>query len=592
MSVLTNALFTALKRDLSGRLDEYQLSKLDDDSYKIWPDATLEQYECWALGKSLLKKFNEEEAPSLEACNRALAKFLSVNERNKHFDINCDTLADEELVNGVSDELYRFWYLDGDTPLVDTLYEVYERGTLGKGSNRCARGADMYTKVYDSVLSHTNESLRFIWEESTKQHPTQLQAEQQRGRVYGFRRVEGNSLSFVNKNVTIARTIATEPTINMWYQLGLGAILTDRLASRYGISLDTQPDVNRAMARRGSVDGSLATIDLESASDSLSLNMCMSVLPRGMLSLLALFRSPTTTLPSREVVELHSMSTMGNGYTFPLQTMLFSAVVLTCYKRLGIRPAGFGPSDKRNYAVFGDDIIVVTEAVPLVLRLLKLLGFVVNQDKTYVEGPFRESCGHDWYRGSWVRGIYIKSLKSQQDLMVSINSLNRWSAITQINIPESIGVLMRALESKCDRRGVLYGPSDEPDDACVHVPLDMARGVERTRYGTVKYQAWYSRSSFLEYYPETDSLVTHQASKQAREEPDRLINPDGLFLSALLGVVRGYRIGLRQAAVRYGTKRRLSINWDNPPTSVRERYSNSYLHAWRHWSSAVRSNLP
>jgi hypothetical protein len=590
MSALTNALFTALKHDLDGHLDEYQLSKLDDDSFKIWPDATLKQYECWALGKSLLKKFNEEDEPSREACDRALQKFISVNDRNKDFVIRCETMADEELVNDLSGELHKFWYRDGETSLVSTFNQLHERGTLGKGSNRCARGADMYTKVYDSTLSHTTESLRFIWEKLSASNPTQLSAEQQRRRVYGFRQVEGNSLSFVNKNVTIARTIATEPTINMWYQLGLGAVLTDRLASRYGISLDTQPDVNRAMARRGSKDGSLATIDLESASDSLSLAMCKAVMPRGMMAFLLSLRSPTTVLPSREVVELHSVSTMGNGFTFPLQTMLFCAVVLTCYKRLGLDKRGFGPAETRNYAVFGDDIVVVTEAVPLVLRLLRLLGFVVNQDKSYVDGPFRESCGHDWYRGEWVRGVYVKSLKSQQDIMVAINSLNRWSAITRTNIPATIGILMRELESRCDRRGVLFGPPDEPDDSCVHVPLDMARGVQRTRYGSVKYQAWYSRASYLEYHPATDSLVTQQVSTRGQREPDRLVNHDGLYLSFLLGVVRGYRIGLRQATVRYGTKRRLSINWDNPPTPVRERYDN-YLLAWRHWSSAVRSNL-
>jgi hypothetical protein len=43
----------------------------------------------------------------------------------------------------------------------------------------------------------------------------------------------------------------------------------------------------------------------------------------------------------------------------------------------------------------------------MVLESLRFIGFRSNPDKTYIHGPFRESCGSDWYGGLDVRPAYL-----------------------------------------------------------------------------------------------------------------------------------------------------------------------------------------
>ena len=577
MSALTDALSFSLLCDLEGHLDAYQLSRVGTGD-QLWPDASVQQAASWYLAHSLFKKYNDKDRPSVEACSVALSKFLECNEANRTFDVKPEFTHQEEIINDISDEIYSFWYVgDGRcTPLVSTFNTLYERGRLGNGSNRCARDNDFYTKVFDSPLSSTSDDLSFIWEKLSASDPRRFHAEQMRSRLYGFRKLEGNSLSFVNKNVTTARGIATEPTINMWFQLGMAAVLTDRLKSRYDISLDVQPEINRAMARMGSMAGRFATIDMESASDLISLRLCERIFPKGMLTWLKLIRSPATRLPSGERVELHSISTMGNGFTFPLMTMLFCAVISVVYKRLGI-PVKFGNSEERSFSVFGDDLIVVPEAVPLLYKTLALLGFRVNHTKSYVEGPFRESCGADFFLGAPVRGVYIKRLRSVQDHVVAINGLNRWSAYTGIQLPTLLGHLLR-LHKKL--AAVLYGPPDEADDSCVHVPLDMARGVKRMNHGIIRYRRWLPKQRFLEINSE-DGTVTSIGGGVKRS-----YNPMGLQLAFLYGAIRSGRITVQADSVTYSMKPRVSAQWDILAPERR-----SFGFDWRRWSSAVRDNL-
>jgi hypothetical protein len=589
VSALTDGFTFHLLSDLEGHLDAYQLSLVGTGA-PLWPDATPQQAAAWYLAHSLFKKYNDQDRPGAEACAKALQKFLDCNTRNATFSFNCEYLRDEELIQGVSDEIYRFWYIDGETPLVSTYGELYAEGRCGPGASRKARANDFYTKLYDSPLSHTPGSLAHIWERLTTHDPRHFQAEQVRRSRYGFRQVEGNSLSFVNKNVDVARGIATEPTINMWFQLGLGEILSRRLRSVYGIDIPVQQDVNRALARVASTTGRLATIDLESASDSISLRLCERILPKDMLAWLRLIRSPSCRLPSGEVVELHSVSTMGNGFTFPLMTMLFCAIIVTVYKQLGIPALQRGPADGRNFAVFGDDLIVDSKAVPLLYRTLALFGFRVNRDKSYVEGPFRESCGADWFLGAPVRGVYIKRLVSVQDYAVAINNLNRWSARTGITLSSLVGALIRKASSLGK---LLYGPPDESDDACVHVPLDKARGITRMQHGLISYWRWIARPGRVIFLSEEGRVLSERGSVV------RNWNPEGFLLTVLRGNIRcrvdqAGRLmpteswsAVQANGVRYGRKPRVSASWD---ALAPERRGVNL--DWQRWSDAVRYNLP
>jgi len=85
----------------------------------------------------------------------------------------------------------------------------------------------------------------------------------------------------------------------------------------FGVNLRDQ-SVNQRYALLGSIDGSLATIDLSSASDTVSYALVMSLLPSGWFDLLDLFRSECVEVPGG-VIELEKFSSMGNAYTFELR---------------------------------------------------------------------------------------------------------------------------------------------------------------------------------------------------------------------------------------------------------------------------------
>lgn len=375
------------------------LGSVIDTSLPGWSvDSSPKQVAAYCLRDSLLKKFNEGDDPSPSACQAALTKFMAVNNRCADWEYRGEFTKDDELIGEVKHVIEEFWLVGGVSPLVSDYREMYLRGRAGPGASICARSTDFYTKMFDSPLSSTR-NLPDVWERCVSMDDRHFLAETRRLLIHGTNVVGSSKYSFVNKTAQAARGICTEPTINMWFQLGLGAILEDRLKSYFGIRLDKQPDLNRTLARTGSIDGDIVTIDLESASDSLSLKMLSYMLPRSLYGILTTLRCPATTLPSGSELELNMVSTMGNGFTFPLQTMLFAAVVrgVNNWHRKTWRnvPRLSGV----NFGVFGDDIICPVRIERDVIRVLNLLGFVVNTTKSYVEGPFRESCGADWFLG-------------------------------------------------------------------------------------------------------------------------------------------------------------------------------------------------
>lgn len=79
-----------------------------------------------------------------------------------------------------------------------------------------------------------------------------------------------NRVEAVPKNWKTYRTIACEPTHNVPLQLAFDDYVKSRLR-RVGINL-TDQSLNQELARIGSIDGSLCTIDLSAASDTLALD--------------------------------------------------------------------------------------------------------------------------------------------------------------------------------------------------------------------------------------------------------------------------------------------------------------------------------
>jgi hypothetical protein len=210
--------------------------------------------------------------------------------------------------------------------------------------------------------------------------------------------IPGCRITFVDKTSVIKRTIAIEPSVNVSFQLAVHRVLVARL-KRFGIDLKDQTR-NRSLAFNGSRDGSIGTIDLSSASDTISIELVRWLLPPDWFALLDCLRSKAGHYRGNTVA-FEKFSSMGNGFTFVLETILFYAIAYHCCDN----------GDKTLCSVYGDDIIVPVPSFNSVLNGLRFFGFLPNRKKSFGTGPFRESCGLDAFKGVDIRPVYIRSVK-------------------------------------------------------------------------------------------------------------------------------------------------------------------------------------
>lgn len=210
--------------------------------------------------------------------------------------------------------------------------------------------------------------------------------------------IQAGRLDFVAKSAKTDRAIVVEPLLNTFVQQGIGLAIADRLA-RHGQDIHDSTR-NARLAREGSLTGALATLDLSSASDTISKELVKHLLPYDWWELMLHARTSSVRYGDR-LFELEKFSSMGNGFTFPLETLIFYALAVATCDDLGVR----GP-----ISVYGDDIILPTEAAVPYVKVLRALGFVPNPSKSFWTGPFRESCGKDYYRGIDIRPIYVKDV--------------------------------------------------------------------------------------------------------------------------------------------------------------------------------------
>jgi hypothetical protein len=234
--------------------------------------------------------------------------------------------------------------------------------------------------------------------------------------------VPGNRVVTVPKNAKTDRIIAIEPCMNIFIQKGIGTMMRNRLR-RVGVNLNDQ-SLNQRLALVGSQDGSLATIDLSAASDSIPIELVELLLPSDWWSAIRQTRSPRGVLPDGTVLTYQKVSSMGNGFTFELESLLFwalSKVVMSSLKCRG------------QLAVYGDDIVIPTDCASALVEVLKEVGFSTNSKKTFIRGPFRESCGKHYFRGVDVTPFYIREKVDTYLRMIWLaNSIKLWSSKTYL----------------------------------------------------------------------------------------------------------------------------------------------------------------
>lgn len=278
-----------------------------------------------------------------------------------------------------------------------------------------------------------------------------------------YERTDYNKIAFVPKTAKTHRSIAVEPLANGFVQKGIDLYLRKCLC-RVGIDLTDQA-LNQKLALQGSRDDgnrSFVTIDLQAASDSLATELVRHLLPPAWFDFLNCARSPAYKLPSGASQRYEKFVSMGNGFCFPLESLIFASFC-----------AATGRA-REDWSVYGDDIIVRKDVSETVLQLLARGGFKLNRDKTFLQGPFRESCGADWYAGEDVSPFtWDFELLEVRDLYKFVN-LARRSLRTTEALAGAINIVLAELEQLPTL--LLWRPFFGPPDTGLD-PLDTYETV-------------------------------------------------------------------------------------------------------------------
>jgi len=227
---------------------------------------------------------------------------------------------------------------------------------------------------------------------------------------------DGDRFVVVPKNAKIDRVILIQPGWNLWFQKGIGKHIRSKL-KRSGLNLNTAPESNMLLCKQSSKTGHLATVDFSSASDQIAIEPLREVLPPDWFRLLDLFRSKRS---SDATHTWDKFSSMGNGFTFELESLLFYAIALISCEINGDSIEGV--------SVFGDDVILPVTSLMLFHHISELFGFSLNTKKSFSSGYFRESCGSHFFDGVDCKPVFLKEkISDVQGVFKIYNAIRRMS---------------------------------------------------------------------------------------------------------------------------------------------------------------------
>lgn len=252
-----------------------------------------------------------------------------------------------------------------------------------------------------------------------------------------------SKLKFVPKDIGKARSICMEPASYQYAQQGVRLWFEQALADgpigRH-IPLRMQ-EQNQRLARYGSETGLVDTIDLSNASDSVHIELVKNIFEGDMLEYLLATRTSCVEVPGKvEPVEMHKFAPMGSALCFPIQSIVYAAIVLHGYLtwQFGKTAGSHLKLDRRvmyhyykvlfadratrmqTFSIYGDDIICDTRVTSIVIELLTQLGFSVNVSKSFTgDSAFRESCGAYYLLGEDVTPLRAKFGKVSDTMLVS-----------------------------------------------------------------------------------------------------------------------------------------------------------------------------
>lgn len=251
----------------------------------------------------------------------------------------------------------------------------------------------------------------------------------------------------VPKTPATPRIISLEPTCMQYTQQAVlealkQLVMDDKLVSQFINVNDQEP--NQRMARKGSITGSLATLDLSEASDRVAAELVWEMASYSSSVIDALFatRSTHARVPGHGVIHLTKYASMGSALCFMVEQMVFLTIIfLAIQKQEGHQ---LSRKDIQSFAgkvrIFGDDLIVPSDYAESVMQTLQTYGLKVNLSKSFWTGKFRESCGKEFFRGYDVSIVKLRTLPpaSTQDVSEIISFVSTRNQLDKAGFQEIV----------------------------------------------------------------------------------------------------------------------------------------------------------
>lgn len=391
------------------------------------------------LKQEFFSKFVSADTDSADLRRgRAIAKWLAQEQVNEATNTRLLTLHDGyQILPHVTWSRFRSFCQStiqsilGDVPTVDALI-----GSFSGGASTSRPRTQSYPSSKYLGKAHVTSDCLALFTDLCGEMPGWLGVADFRPTI-----VRGNVMFTVPKKTDIDRVACKEPDINMFLQKGLGGFIRKGLR-KAGINLNDQ-SINRSFAREGAITGDLATMDLSSASDSVTTVLVSEFLPVCWYTTLDSVRSRVTIIDGVEHRN-EMFSSMGNGFTFELESLLFFAIAKAVTYFTGTRGV---------VSVYGDDLIIPSSSFDDLEWVLGVLGFRCNRSKSFSDGPFRESCGGHYHDGLDITPFYVKGpLENVVDVIHAANSLREWALIPEFGIlnpeVEDIWLWLKAMVPK------------------------------------------------------------------------------------------------------------------------------------------------
>jgi hypothetical protein len=347
------------------------------------------------------------------------------------------------------------------------------------------------------------------------------------------------------------RLISCEPVDFQWVQQGLGRALVQHVEghvlTKYNVFF-TDQGPNQRGALLGSSTGRYATLDLNEASDRVTLSLVHLLFPEHLYKCLDACRSSSTELPGGRVLKLRKFAPMGSCLCFPIMALTIWAILTA---------AAPDTDTRESILVYGDDVIVPTAYAANAMEQLESFGLKINRDKSCTGGLFRESCGTDAFRGVNVTPVRFRTVWSSTR---SPDSYESWVAYANsffrkkhLNVYDYIVERLTALygsipestaASSCINLQTGFGysvPTEDRVPSLLSMPLqqDLPRRYNKS-YQKYETKVWVIKSPVIKYtLPGWSALLRYFAEAgNSRNQDSRLglpsSNEERAFLLACL----------------------------------------------------------